>query len=143
MVMLVACRPSPTPISANPPRAASAPPQVTLPSQSLATSAPVATATRAFVSFKRDVQPILNKYCIKCHSDQSILTKTPNNFRVTSYADVMKGGEYGIDVIPFRPDDSRLIFFITGKKMPADGATVDPQDLDILIRWVAEGAQDN
>jgi hypothetical protein len=104
---------------------------------------PAARPTRASVSFKQDVQPVLNKYCVKCHSDQSILGKVPNNFRVTSYANVMKGGEYGIDVIPFKPDDSRLIFFITGKKMPGDGTAVDPQDLDILIKWVATGAKDD
>ncbi len=102
---------------------------------------PVAAATRSFISFKQDVQPILEKYCTKCHSDQ--LEKPPNNFRVTSYADLMKGGDYGIDVMPNNPDDSRLIFFIIGKKMPADGTLVDPKDLDILIRWVVEGARNN
>lgn len=132
--------PTPFPIANTTP---TAPPVSGSPIAPLPTPNVLPTPTRGPVSFKRDVQPVLNKYCVKCHSNQSILGKVPNNYRTTSYADVMKGGDYGIDVLPFKPDDSRLIFFITGKKMPGDGTAVDPADLDILIQWVATGAKND
>jgi hypothetical protein len=108
-----------------------------------ATPTSTPTPTPAPVSFSREVLPIFQHYCYKCHGDEVSAPKPENNFRLSTYVNLMKGGDYGIDIIPENPAESRLVFFITGKKMPADGTVVEQKEIETLIKWVAQGAKDN
>lgn len=93
-----------------------------------------------------DVQPILLKACIKCHSDNSKLGAPPEGLRLDSLAHVLAGGDR-LAVLPGNPEMSELWRRITGlatPRMPFDGPPWLPEDDIRLIRdWIAQGAPDD
>ncbi len=97
------------------------------------------------VDFQRDVQPILNEHCTVCHGIDAAERKAGLRLDLRDYA--LKGGESGAAaIIPGKPDESELIRRITS----ADNDTLMPppnhkkpltaQQIDMLKRWVADGA---
>jgi len=47
------------------------------------------------IDFTRDIKPILQTHCLKCHSDE----KPKSHFRLTSRENALKGGQHGVDII--------------------------------------------
>src|SRR5712664_3500447 len=90
------------------------------------------------VSFNREIRPILSNNCFKCHGPDDKERK----------ADLRLDTEEGIRAVVTRgkPDESELIGRITApepaKRMPPrkSGKKLAPQEVDMLIRWVKEGA---
>jgi Protein of unknown function (DUF1553)/Protein of unknown function (DUF1549)/Planctomycete cytochrome C len=100
-----------------------------------------ATAAEAPVSFQRDVRPILSKHCFECHAADT----QESNLRVDRRADLLKGGKSGrAGVVPGRSADSRLLLVVSGKdkklSMPPDGARLTAGEIEILRRWIDQGA---
>lgn len=98
------------------------------------------TALAQPVDFVRDVRPIFEKHCYKCHSE----TEQESGFRLDVKESAFKGGDnHGPDIVPGRASESPLIRFITSKKedevMPP-GGRLSPSETAILTRWVNEGA---
>jgi uncharacterized membrane protein len=100
---------------------------------------PVAAAR---VSYVRDVAPLLEKYCIKCHGEE----KQKGELRFDSPAAIRKGGENGAVLVAGAPDTSAMIVRLRlpeddEDRMPPEGK---PQpiaaEIDLLVRWIAEGA---
>lgn len=92
------------------------------------------------VQFHRDVLPILEKNCLSCHS-----TKPKGGLRLDSLSALLRGGdseEPGIVV--GQPEKSPFIQRINPKDvddiMPPKGERLTTAQIDILARWVAEGA---
>src|SRR5258708_1355056 len=48
------------------------------------------------INFARDIKPILDNHCLKCHSNE----KPRSNFRLTVRESALKGGSHGVDIIP-------------------------------------------
>lgn len=92
-----------------------------------------------------DVQPILLKACVECHSDNSRLDAPPEGLRLDSLDNVLKGGDR-LAVLPDNPDMSELWRRVAGladPRMPYDGPPWLPDDDIRLIRdWIAQGAPD-
>jgi hypothetical protein len=87
--------------------------------------------------FEKEVQPILQARCHKCHGEG----KVKGGLRLTSRENVLKGGDTGPAVTPEKPDDSLLlkaIHYQDGLEMPPTGK-LPPQELDALARWVKAG----
>jgi len=101
------------------------------------------------VSFKSDVQPILEDHCVSCHKPGG-KGFVKSGLDLTSYQGLMKGTIYGPVVIPGNSEASTFTKLLTGTnkglKMPmglnATG-TLDRQYILIMRKWVAQGARNN
>lgn len=96
------------------------------------------------VSYQRDVQPIFAKHCLGCHQD----AKPLGQYVMTRFDALTTGGETGERaIVPGDPDASYLIAQITpvdGKaEMPRQAPPLSQAEIDIVRRWVAEGAEDD
>lgn len=92
-----------------------------------------------------DVQPIFQRACIKCHSDNGKLVAPPEGLRLSSLDLVLRGGERLV-VLPGNPEMSEVWRRVTGlgqPRMPHDGPPWLPDDDIRLLRdWIAQGARD-
>lgn len=91
------------------------------------------------VSFKDDVMPILQSRCVKCHGGE----RTEKKFNLTSYEKLMAGGENGVTIVPGDAAASKLIVLVESGKMPKRSAKLLPDQIQILIDWINQGAQNN
>lgn len=92
-----------------------------------------------------DIEPILLKRCIKCHSDNSRLGGPPEGLRLDSLANVLAGGER-LAVLPGNPAASELSRRVAGfgrPRMPFDGPPwLEDEDIWLIRDWIAQGAKD-
>ncbi len=90
------------------------------------------------LSFARDIAPILERRCVRCHATG----KAKGDLSVVSSSELMRGGESGVAIIPGKPDESPLLQRVTGPKpdMPAEGPPLTPSEVESLRAWIAEGA---
>ena len=102
------------------------------------------------VSFKSEVLPVLQRYCLPCHAEES---DNPSDLSLDSYGAIMDGGKHGPAVIAGDPEKSLLIQKLSdsppfGDRMPLmkkHGADQTPRkltndELATLKRWILEGA---
>ncbi len=118
-------------------------PSATLELAPTETSAPVSSKTvvagAGGVSYANDVLPILTSRCGSCHG-----TNNPREgLIVTTFAGLLAGSKNGVVVIPFDPDNSILIKQIRDGEMPKRGPKLTPEQLQILVDWILQGALDN
>ncbi|HET7179801.1 MAG TPA: c-type cytochrome domain-containing protein, partial [Chryseosolibacter sp.] len=93
------------------------------------------------VDFSAQVKPILNKRCISCHGG----VKRNGNFSVLFRKDALDTTESGkVGIIPGDPAHSEMIRRITSTdpevRMPYKEPPLPPEEIDILRRWIQEGA---
>ncbi len=110
---------------------------------------PGASAAPPPTSFSRQVLPILEQRCVVCHSPSGVGYKAIG-LDLRSYEGVMAGSIYGVAVIPRHPELSPLIAVIQKNrasfknlKMPPIGKLLSSAEIDMISRWIAEGAKDN
>jgi uncharacterized membrane protein len=105
------------------------------------TSAPVATepAVASGVSFVSEVQPILKSRCVNCHGGQ----KTEEGLNLTSYEGLMAGSDNGLVIIPGDADNSLLGQTLIEREMPKRGPKLNPDQAQVIIDWINQGALDN
>ena len=97
-----------------------------------------ALAQQATVSFSKDVKPILEARCVKCHGASMQLGKLDLRTRESA----VKGGDKGPAFTPGKPDESQLYRKVAGLEkplMPMDGK-LSPAEVDIIRSWIAAGA---
>jgi mono/diheme cytochrome c family protein len=92
------------------------------------------------VSFSGDVMPIFQASCIKCHGGED---GEKGDLDLRTHEDVMKGGESGAVVVAGDAANSLLVKLITEGKMPKRGDKLTQDQVDLIARWVNEGAQNN
>jgi len=98
----------------------------------------------AKVSYYTQVRPILQAHCLGCHQP----AKPGGGYVMTSFERLIAGGESKVAaVVPQKPAESHLIEQITpdgGKAlMPKDKPPLSPAELEIVSKWVGEGAVDD
>ena len=97
------------------------------------------------VSFSKDVMPIFKASCLKCHKAD----KKKGKLDMSTYAALMKGGEGGAPVQAGDPDKSLLISMIfsadpkTPPDMPEEGPPLKKDQVDLISRWIKEGAKND
>ncbi|MGC3965879.1 MAG: hypothetical protein QM775_00455 [Pirellulales bacterium] len=96
------------------------------------------------VSFHKQVRPILQAQCQGCHQP----AKQGGDYEMTDFGRLLKGGESGsAAVVAGKPDASYLVELITptdGKaEMPRGKEPLSATDIDLIKRWIAEGAKDD
>jgi uncharacterized membrane protein len=96
------------------------------------------------IDFSRDIAPIFEARCVKCHSE----TKKKGGYRLDTREHVFAAGESGkVPVLPGKSDESMLVKMIEGKgefedsKMPPTGTPLTFQEIALIRRWIDEGAQ--
>jgi hypothetical protein len=62
------------------------------------------------IDFDRDIGPILEKACLRCHGAE----RPRSRFRLDDRASALKGGKEGIDIIPGDSGKSPLIRYVAG-----------------------------
>src|SRR5437764_13513842 len=67
------------------------------------------------VSFTKDIQPILQNSCWKCHGAAIQLSKLDLRTREAA----LKGGDHGPSLVPGKAEDSRLFRLVSGLEKPA------------------------
>jgi WD40 repeat protein len=104
----------------------------TVSAQPPAPVAPVAS------DFARDVVPILESNCLRCHNS----AKVEGGLLLESYEDLMRGGDSGSPLVPGKPDDSPLILQVENRAKPKMPPKKDlpPDEIAVLRAWVAAGA---
>lgn len=111
-------------------------------------TAACASKQEATVSYSADVAPLLEKYCQACHMPGQ-LGYQASGFDLQGYDSLMKGTKYGPVVLPGDPLTSALVMLIEGRadqsiKMPHAGAPqMSQQEIEIIRRWVEQGAKNN
>jgi hypothetical protein len=110
-----------------------------------ATAADSPKKPTSHVDFNRDIRPILSENCYKCHGPDDGARKAKLRFDIRSEAlKPAKSGE--IPIVPGSPEKSPMVARITAsdpdERMPSikSGKTLSPTQIDLLKRWVAEGA---
>jgi WD40 repeat protein len=96
------------------------------------------------ISYYKQVRPIFQANCQGCHQP----AKDRGGYVMTAFDKLLAGGESGDPaVVAAKPDDSHLIEQITPKdgkaKMPEGRPPLDCGDIDLIRRWVSEGALDD
>jgi cytochrome c len=112
------------------------------------TSTPGATSTIAATaaggaqtaaSFQRDVQPIFDQICVKCHGGEEV----KEGLSLKTYAEIMQGSNNGPVIAPGDPANSLLVDMIKQGKMPKRGPKLLPKQIQAIVDWVAAGAPNN
>ncbi|MBA4187793.1 MAG: hypothetical protein C0467_07215 [Planctomycetaceae bacterium] len=97
-----------------------------------------AFTTAAPPDFAKDVAPILERHCVRCHQAGNAKGKVS----VSTPMDLVEK-EF---VVPGKPDDSGLFELLTpqepGKRprMPKEGKALTPAEIGVLREWIAAGA---
>ena len=100
------------------------------------------------VSYKKDVVPILHDYCLSCHQPGG-KGYEKSGLDMRTYDSLMKGTKFGSVIKPGDSFTSIIIQVIEGRvhksiKMPfgmSGGLAKDK--IEVLKRWVDQGAKDN
>jgi hypothetical protein len=106
-----------------------------------ATPAAVCAAEpKAPVDFARDVYPILQRACFECHGPG----KQEGDLRLDERAAAFTSGS-GSAIVPGKPEESEVLRRIGLPKghdeiMPARGEPLAKRQVQIVRRWIAEGA---
>jgi len=96
------------------------------------------------ISYYTQVRPIFQAHCQGCHQP----AKRGGQYVMTEFSALVKGGESETAaIVPGKPHESYLVDMIT----PADGDAEMPKgkdplsqtDIDLITRWIAEGAIDD
>lgn len=93
-------------------------------------------------SFRRDIQPILEEFCVKCHNPAD----AHDELRLDSYENMARGSHSGPVINPQAPEDSRLLKVIKHQEppeMPFHGEPLTPNRVTAIESWVRMGAPDN
>ncbi len=95
-------------------------------------------ATESF--YLREVRPILQTRCIKCHGPD----EQQSGLRLDTAKRALKGGESGPAVVPGKPDESFLFLAVSGSdlltKMPNEGPALTDAQIAVLRQWIEQGA---
>jgi hypothetical protein len=92
----------------------------------------------AKVSFAKDVLPVLEANCLKCHGASMQLSK----FNLSTQELAMKGGATGAAIVPGHADESKLYRLVAGldkPRMPMNGELTAPQ-IATIKTWIDQGA---
>lgn len=105
------------------------------PEQLASIPAPVARA----VSFRDDIQPILESACVKCHGKG----KAKGGFSLETRDRFLKGGDSGPTVVEGKADESYLLELVSGvdpsNVMPKKGSKLTATQVALIRAWINQG----
>jgi mono/diheme cytochrome c family protein len=110
-------------------------------SVALAAGLAAASAAGPQPDFVREVQPLFERHCVKCHGPE----KQKGGLRFDIKESAFKTGDSGEKaIIPGHAGDSRLIKLVSSadpdERMPAKGEPLSGSQIELLRRWIDAGA---
>jgi mono/diheme cytochrome c family protein len=104
-------------------------------------------ATTQGVTYAKDIKPIFDDTCVKCHGQE----KQKAKMRLDSLAATLKGGENGPDVIAGKSEKSPLVWAIARigdeddamppKKKDGTVNAVSKEKIALIRAWIDQGAK--
>jgi hypothetical protein len=100
-------------------------------------------AAQVTVDFEKDVKPIFEKTCWRCHGAE----RPRSRFRLDNRESALKGGDNGIDIIPGNSAKSPLVYYVARvvadmeMPPPGKGEPLTPAQVGLLRAWIDQGAQ--
>ena len=93
------------------------------------------------VSYEREIAPLFRANCVGCHR----ASKQKGGLDLSSPVSIAKGGNHGAIFTPGKPEGSRLMRDISGDEpaMPEGDEPLSAQEVELIRRWIAEGAVDD
>ena len=92
------------------------------------------------VNYEQHVRPILASKCFGCHGPR----QQQSGLRLDLRQNALRGGDYGVVIVPGKSADSKLIQRLVGTdaglQMPPTGA-LPPDEIDVLRAWIDGGAE--
>lgn len=96
-------------------------------------------ANRA-VDFQKDIQPIFQVGCVKCHGHGA----AKGGFSLEDRAALLRGGDSGPTLVPGQSAQSLLIELVSGLNpdnvMPRKGSKLNAEQVALLRAWIDQGA---
>ncbi|MGK0190688.1 MAG: mono/diheme cytochrome c family protein, partial [Verrucomicrobiales bacterium] len=99
-------------------------------------------AESATISFEKQVKPILEAACVRCHNED----EAEGDLLLDTRANAIIGGENGAALVPGKPEDS-LLYTTTmlpeddDLSMPPKGKFLAKSQIEIIGKWITEGAE--
>jgi hypothetical protein len=97
-------------------------------------------AAKTKIEFARDIEPLLGRRCLACHGPQQQMS----GLRLDQKTAALKGGAAGVDILPGKSAESRLIRLVAGldrKFMPPMGAHLTAVEVGLLRAWIDQGVE--
>jgi len=100
------------------------------------------------VSYKNDIRPIIDDYCLNCHKPGGKGYKK-SGLDMRTYKSLMKGTKFGTVVKPGDSYTSILVQVVEGRvhpsiKMPYGmNGSLAKDKIELLRKWVQQGAKNN
>jgi mono/diheme cytochrome c family protein len=92
------------------------------------------------VDFARDVRPIFDTACVKCHGKG----KDKGGFSLETREVFFRGGDTGAPIVSGKSAESLLIELVSGldpeNVMPKKGSKLKPEQVALLRAWIDQGA---
>ncbi len=92
------------------------------------------------VDFTRDVKPIFDAACVKCHGKG----KDKGSFSIETRESFLKGGDSGSPIVSGKSAESLLIELVSGldpeNVMPVKGSKLKAEQVALLRAWIDQGA---
>jgi hypothetical protein len=91
------------------------------------------------INFTKDIKPIVEASCIKCHGRG----RDKGGLRMDTRETLLKGGDSGLVVVAGKSTESLLIELVQGfdpdNVMPRKGSRLTPQQVGLLRAWIDQG----
>jgi len=106
-------------------------------------------ATQRVVSFKNDIDPILDDKCLRCHKPPDGSGYVRTGLDMETYDTLMKGTMFGTVIIPGDSKRSVINKLTEGRagesmRMPhGDAIKLTKEEVKLLNLWVNQGALNN
>jgi WD40 repeat protein/mono/diheme cytochrome c family protein len=102
----------------------------------------IAVADTLPVSFSKEVASIFLENCVACHGPK----KAEGGYRIDNFDELVKPGDTGeLPVVAAAAASGELIRRIVSadktERMPADADALTPAQIEVVNRWVVEGAK--
>ncbi|ABK42862.1 conserved hypothetical protein-transmembrane region and signal peptide prediction [Magnetococcus marinus MC-1] len=97
------------------------------------------------MTFKEDVYPIITYRCLECHV-QGGPGMVYSGLDLQSYEGLMRGTKHGPVVVAGKPMLSNLLVLVSGKagiRMPHNRRRLTKCEIDIISKWIQQGAKNN
>ncbi len=95
------------------------------------------------VTYAKDIKPIFEKSCFKCHGSE----KQKGKLRLDTLEASLKGGENGPNIIPKDSAKSQLVHAVArldeDEAMPPEdkGKPLDKEQVGLIRAWIDQGAK--
>ena len=100
-------------------------------------------STKTGLTYAKDIKPIFEKTCFKCHGAE----KQKGKLRLDNLAAALKGGEDGPDIVAGNSAKSKLVHSVARLNEdeampPADkGKPLSKDEVGLIRAWIDQGAK--